>query len=74
MPDRRSNIKPPKPPHAGDLLRLIRRLAAEGKVAFSRHVLDERLDERGFDVSDVVKLLANGDIDGPIQAGRNPGE
>lgn len=69
MPDR-SSAKPPKPPHPGDLVRLVRRLAAEGKVAFSRHVLDER----GFDVSDVIELLRKGDIDGPVRAGRNPGE
>lgn len=74
MPDHRSTSRPPRPPHPGDLVRLIRRLAAEGKVAFSRHVLDERLDERGFDVADVFELLRSGDIDGPIRAGRNSGE
>jgi hypothetical protein len=35
-----------KPPHPGELMALIRRLAAEGSYAFKDHAL-ERMEERG---------------------------
>jgi len=53
---------------------VIRRLAAAGAYSFSRHAFDERMLERGFDLEDVLKIIALGDIDGPIVAGRRQGE
>jgi hypothetical protein len=46
--------KIPKPPHPGDLIKTIRKLAAQGKITFTSHAVDERMEERGFDVDDVV--------------------
>jgi len=63
-----------KPPHPGRLIAIIRRLAAAGAYKFSKHALDERLLDRGFDAEDVLKIMALGDIDGPIVAGDNEGE
>jgi hypothetical protein len=66
--------KPPKPPHPGDLIKLMRKLADQGKISFTSHALDERMDERGFDFEDVLKIIAQGEIDGPIEIGRKEGE
>ena len=63
-----------KPPHPGRLIAIIRRLAADGAYKFSKHALNERLLDRGFDAEDVLKIMALGDIDGPIVAGDNEGE
>jgi hypothetical protein len=63
-----------KPPHPGRLIAIIRRLAADGAYKFSKHALDERTLDRGFDAEDVLKIMALGDIDGPIVAGDNEGE
>ena len=52
----------------------IRRLAAAGAYSFSRHAFDERMVERGFDLDDVLNIMALGDIEGPIVAGRRDGE
>jgi hypothetical protein len=52
----------------------IRRLAASGAYSFSQHAFDGRMVERGFDLDDVLKIMALGDIDGPIVAGRRDGE
>jgi len=64
-----------KPPHPGDLMMVIRSLAADGKISYSRHAL-ERLDERDNcgDIMDVTKLLRNGEIDGEIKPGARAGE
>jgi hypothetical protein len=62
--------KDPKPPHPGDLMKVIRKLALEGKYSFSSHALDERMEERGFDADDVLRIIANGDIDGAIKPGK----
>lgn len=63
-----------KPPHPGRLMAVIRKLAAEGAYEFSEHAIDERMLERGFDTEDVLKIMAIGDIDGPIIEGRHEGE
>ncbi len=63
-----------KPPHPGRLMALIRKLAAAGAYDFSGHAIDERMLERGFDADDVLKIMALGDIDGPIVEGRRAGE
>jgi Domain of unknown function (DUF4258) len=66
--------KPPKPPHLGDLIKVIRRLAQQGNLSFTSHALDERMEERDFDADDVLKILAQGEIDGPIEPGRKKDE
>lgn len=53
---------------------VIRTLASAGAYSFSRHAFEERMLERGFDLEDVLKIMAQGDIDGPIIAGRREGE
>jgi hypothetical protein len=63
-----------KPPHPGRLMAVIRKLAAEGAYEFSEHAIDERMLEHGFDTEDVLKIMAIGDIDGPISGGRHEGE
>ena len=63
-----------KPPHPGRLITTIRTLAANGAYKFAEHAIDERMLERGFDAEDVLKIMARGDIDGPIVAGNNEGE
>jgi hypothetical protein len=63
-----------KPPHPGDLMATIRRVAAAGAYSFSQHAFDERMVERGFDIDDVLKIMALGNIEGPITAGRREGE
>lgn len=63
-----------KPPHPGDLIKIIRKLLARGDYAFSTHALDERMLERGFDFNDVQKIIELGDIEGPIVQGDNEGE
>jgi hypothetical protein len=63
-----------KPPHPGDLIATIRRLAVSGAYSFSRHAFEERMLERGFDVDDVLKIVALGGIVGPVVAGRRRGE
>jgi hypothetical protein len=64
---------PPKPPHASVLAAQIRRLAKEGAFSWGPHVFDRR-DERDIDISDAKEVLMIGEIQGPIEAGINPGE
>ncbi len=66
--------KPPRPPNPGDLIRTIRKLAAEQRYAFSVHALDERMGERSIEISDVLEILRLGDIEGAITPGKNPCE
>src|SRR5262245_55646801 len=42
-----------KPPHPGDLIKEIRKLAQEGRISYSKHALQEQMPFRGFDVDDV---------------------
>ena len=63
-----------KPPHPGSLMATIRQLAAAGAYSFSRHAFDERMVERGFDIDDVLQIVDEGSIEGPIAAGRREGE
>ncbi len=64
---------PRKPPHAGALAARIWRLAKEGAYSYGPHVFDRR-DERGIDINDAIEVLTLGEIEGPIEAGINPGE
>jgi hypothetical protein len=68
--------EPRKPivPHPGKLMARIRVLAAEGKLSFTSHALDERMPERGIDAKDVLDLLSNGEIEGEVQAGNRKSE
>lgn len=63
-----------KPPHPRDLLKAIRRLAREEAYSFSDHAIDDRMVEREFDIDDVLKILAVGDIVGAITPGKRVGE
>lgn len=65
---------PARPPHPGDLIKVIRALAQAGKIKFSRHVLDERMPERGFDIDDVQTILTKGMIEGDVTPGKRPNE
>jgi hypothetical protein len=62
------------PPHPGSLMATIRRLTATGAYSFSHHAFDERMVERGFGIDDVLEIMALGEIDGPVEAGRRDGE
>jgi hypothetical protein len=61
----------PRPDH---LIRLIRQLAAAGRVGYLDHSLLERMPERGFDTLDVLSTLKTGVIVGPIDPGLKAGE
>jgi hypothetical protein len=65
---------PPKPPHASQLIKRIRQLAKDGKIAWSYHAFDERMGERNLEITDALEILRLGDIDGDIEPGKNPGE
>lgn len=64
----------PKPPHPGDLIKLIRELSAAGKLSFSTHAFDERMGERGIEQGDVLNILRLGDIEGKVVPGKRKGE
>ena len=64
---------PRKPPHPGELATRIRRLTKEGAFSWGPHVFDRR-DERDIDINDAKAVLTLGEIQGPIEAGINPGE
>jgi hypothetical protein len=63
-----------KKPHPGDLIRVIRGLVRRQRVTYTRHTLDERMPERGFDIDDVQYILTRGMIEGDIRPGRKPGD
>jgi hypothetical protein len=65
---------PPKPPHPGEVMKQIRKLATEGRFSYGTHVFDERSPERGIDIPDAVQVLKKGMIKGEIKPGVNPGE
>jgi hypothetical protein len=62
-----------KPPHPGDLIQVIRKLARAHAYRFSDHAFD-REDSRGIDAEDARKVLTIGDIQGEIVPGKNEGE
>lgn len=64
----------PKPPHPGDLIKIIRDLAAASKLAFSAHAFDERMGARDIEYGDVTNVLRLGDIEGAIVPGKRDGE
>lgn len=66
--------RPSQPPHPGDLIKVIHEHVVQGRVSYTRHALDVRMPERGFDVIDVEHILVHGMVDGSITAGRSPGE
>ena len=66
--------QPTNPPHPGDLIKVIRALAAAGKISFTDHALNDRMPARGIDIDDVLSIFRLGDIDGPITIGNQPGE
>jgi len=63
----------PRLPHPGSLMKIIRRLATEGKVDFAFHAF-ERSDERDIALPDALAVLRQGEIEGEIVAGNSPGE
>ncbi len=63
-----------KPPHPGDLMKRIRRLSAAGKIALSAHTLEQRMGERGIELSDVLEVFAKGEIEGSITPGKRANE
>ena len=60
-------------PHPGDLIKVIRALADQQRVAYTRHALD-RMGRRGFDAVDVEYLLTRGMIEGGIAPAKRAGE
>ena len=54
-------------------MKIIRRLATEGKVGYSLHAF-ERSDRRDIDLPDALAVLRQGEIKGEIVAGNSPGE
>lgn len=64
---------PRKPPHPGVLMAQIRRLAAKGAYGWGSHTFD-RTNERDIDINDALDVLRLGEIDGPIEAGKNAGD
>lgn len=59
-------------PHA--FLALVRRLTAVRAIRFSYHAEKERMEERDFDVEDVIETLSHGELKGPITPGKFDGE
>ena len=61
-------------PDPAELTRRIRLAASVSRnVSFTDHAL-QRMMERSITDLDALKVLARGDIDGPIEPGRTPGE
>ena len=63
-----------KVPRPGELIRLVRLLASQGKMRFTTHALEDRMGLRGIELDDVLQILKHGDIDGRIVPGKRPGE
>ena len=68
------NLTPKQPPHPGTLIKLIRQLARDGKISWSKHARDERMNERNLDIFDALEVIRIGDIDGAIVPGKKSGE
>ncbi len=64
----------PKPPRAAELIKLIRQLAADGKISFTEHAIEERARDRDIEIVDVLEVIRLGDIEGTIEPGKNPEE
>lgn len=62
------------PPRPERLVSEIRRLVRLERVAYTRHALEDRMPERGIDVSDVEYVLMNGRVLGPVRPGKRAGE
>lgn len=60
-------------PRPDQLAATIRQLATLGKIGWGTHVL-ERMEERGIDRLDVIRVLKFGEIKGGIEPGRSAGE
>ena len=61
-------------PQPAQLLALVRAAAADSSnVKFGMHALG-RMEERGITTLDALRVLRQGEIEGPIQAGTNKGE
>ncbi len=65
---------PRKPPHPGELLKLIRKLVAEGAVSFSTHAFEDRSGPRTLDFTDALEILKRGFVKGEVTPGINAGE
>lgn len=63
-----------RPPHPGELIKVIRDLAKGGKISWSEHAFDERRGERSIEIVDVLSVFRLGDIEGPIHPGRKSDE
>jgi hypothetical protein len=64
----------PTPPHPGNLIKIIRILATQGKIDLTSHAADERMNERGISLDDVLQILRLGDIEGTIEPGKRADE
>ena len=69
-----ANLPSKQPPHPGALIQLIRHLARDGKVSWSKHARDERMNERNLDIFDALEVIRLGDIDGAIVPGKKSRE
>jgi hypothetical protein len=61
-------------PRPAQITEMVQRAAASSaNVFFSDHSLD-RMEERGIDTIDALRVLREGDLSGPIEAGKKEGE
>ena len=65
---------PRKPPHPGELAKLIRKLVEVGAVSFSTHAFEDRSGPRSIDFTDALEILRSGHIKGDITPGKRAGE
>jgi len=65
---------PRKLPDSGELIKLVRRLAANGAIAFNPNAFDQGGTERGIDINDAKLILQTGEIKGGIVPGHLPGD
>jgi hypothetical protein len=74
MPKTAKSTAVPLTPKPRDLIKIVRRLAAEGRISYTRHAEQERMPERGIDFVDVESVFRLGDISGSIEPGSKIGE
>jgi hypothetical protein len=73
QPQKASAVVPFKPKPA-QITETVRRAAASSaNVFFCNHALD-RMEERGIDTIDALRVLREGELTGQIEAGKNEGE